>query len=117
MTEPVRPLPNNVEAEQAVLGSIIFNNQLYGHVASIISPEHFFEPVHRTIFEHVAARITAGDNVTPVTLKMSLPDVVIDEESGTTLSRYLAKLAAGHCQLHSSRSTLSKSGSSTTLDN
>ena len=50
-------LPHNVEAEQQLLGAILTNNDTYDRIAQIINPEHFFDPVHRRIFEVASARI------------------------------------------------------------
>ncbi|WP_298290427.1 replicative DNA helicase [uncultured Litoreibacter sp.] len=68
-TEAVAALPHNIEAEQQLLGAILTNNDVMDRVASIVSPEHFFDPVHRRIFETAAARIHKNLLVSPVTLK------------------------------------------------
>src|SRR5690606_23244675 len=44
-------LPDAVEAEQALLGALLVNNQAYWTVAGFLKPMHFGEPVHQTIFE------------------------------------------------------------------
>ncbi|MFY0691148.1 MAG: replicative DNA helicase [Paracoccaceae bacterium] len=62
-------LPHNIEAEQQLLGAILTNNDVFDRVASIITPDHFFDPVHRRIFETAAARIHKNQLVSPVTLK------------------------------------------------
>ncbi len=62
-------LPHNTEAEQQLLGAILTNNEIFDRIASIISPEHFFDPVHRRIYETAAARIHKNLLVSPVTLK------------------------------------------------
>ncbi len=62
-------LPHNIEAEQQILGAILTNNEIMDRVSSIVSPEHFFDPVHRRIFETAAARIHKNLLVSPVTLK------------------------------------------------
>ncbi len=67
--ETVAALPHNIEAEQQLLGAILTNNDVMDRVASIVSPEHFFDPVHRRIFETAAARIHKNLLVSPVTLK------------------------------------------------
>ena len=67
--ETVAALPHNIEAEQQLLGAILTNNDVMDRVASIVSPEHFYDPVHRRIFETAAARIHKNLLVSPVTLK------------------------------------------------
>ena len=67
--ETLTALPHNIEAEQQLLGAILTNNEIMDRVASIVSPEHFFDPVHRRIFETASARIHKNLLVSPVTLK------------------------------------------------
>jgi replicative DNA helicase len=40
----------NLEAEQAVLGTIILNNEYLNRVMEFLRPEHFYEPAHQKIF-------------------------------------------------------------------
>lgn len=61
--------PHNIEAEQAVLGAILLNNDCYWRVADKLTREHFFDQVHAEIFEVAQARITKDHLVSPVTLK------------------------------------------------
>ena len=67
-------LPHNIEAEQQLLGLILTNNDVMDRIASVVRAEHFFEPVHRTIFEVAAARIQKNALASPVTLKAYLED-------------------------------------------
>lgn len=62
-------VPHNIEAEQQLLGAILTNNDVFDRVASVITAEHFFDPVHRRIYETAAARIHKNLLVSPVTLK------------------------------------------------
>jgi replicative DNA helicase len=50
-----RTLPNNLEAERAVLGSILLHNDAYVHAARHIGPADFFREVHREIFSVLAS--------------------------------------------------------------
>ncbi|MEL6522484.1 MAG: replicative DNA helicase [Pseudomonadota bacterium] len=84
-------LPHNIEAEQQLLGAVLTNNDLYDRVASVISPQHFFDPVHARIFEVASARIAKNLQATPVTLKAFLEDDPGLKELGGP--GYLAKLA------------------------
>lgn len=67
-------MPHSVEAEQQLLGAILTNNDVYDRVASIIKPEHFYDPVHARIFEIAAARIAKNALASPVTLKAFMED-------------------------------------------
>lgn len=45
-----KPIPQNIEAEQAVLGCILFNPNMLTRIASILAPDHFYRDAHRTIY-------------------------------------------------------------------
>ena len=40
-------LPNNIEAEQSVLGSILLSNEIFDDVNTIISSSNFYDPIHQ----------------------------------------------------------------------
>ena len=87
-----RTAPHNIEAEQALLGAILVNNEALYRVSDFLEPEHFFEPIHQRIFQLSRDLIRAGKLATPVTLKTFL-DAAIDI-GGMTVNQYLARLAA-----------------------
>jgi replicative DNA helicase len=86
-----RVAPNNIDAEQALLGAILVNNEAYYRVSDFLLPEHFFEDLHRRVYEVTASLIKAGKVATPITLKTFLGD---QDLGGVTVSQYLARLAA-----------------------
>ena len=43
--------PSNLEAEQALLGSILVNNDIIDEVSTIINPLIFYDPAHIKIYE------------------------------------------------------------------
>jgi replicative DNA helicase len=43
--------PNNIEAEQSLLGAILLNHEMFDSVAAIVDTDDFYEPRHRNIFE------------------------------------------------------------------
>jgi replicative DNA helicase len=58
--EEPRPLyrsaPHNIEAEQALLGAILVNNEAFYRVSDFLEPAHFFEPIHqKSISFHVTS--------------------------------------------------------------
>ncbi len=94
ISEPMnyRSAPANIEVEQALLGAILINNNAFDRVSDFLLPEHFYEPIHRMIFEEAASLIRADRVVNPMTIKTYLP---ADEMVGEiTLTQYLARLAA-----------------------
>ena len=84
--------PHNIEAEQALLGAIIVNNDAFDRVSDFLQPEHFSEALHQRIYEIASQLIRAGKVATPVTLKTFLTEQ--DVGQGVTASQYLARLAA-----------------------
>src|SRR5215210_7984331 len=86
-----RVAPNNIDAEQALLGAILVNNDAYYRVSDFLEPGHFFEDLHRRIYEVATTLIKAGKVATPITLKTFLGD---QDLGGLTVSQYLARLAA-----------------------
>ncbi|MDB5500948.1 MAG: primary replicative helicase [Tardiphaga sp.] len=87
-----RTAPHNIEAEQSVLGAILVNNDAFYRVSDFLKPEHFFEPIHQTVFETASSIIRAGKVATPVTLKTFLP--ADTDLGGMTVAQYIARLAA-----------------------
>ncbi|WP_420103099.1 DnaB-like helicase N-terminal domain-containing protein, partial [Bosea sp. (in: a-proteobacteria)] len=86
-----RVQPHNIEAEQALLGAILVNNDAFYRVSDFLLPDHFFEPIHQRVFELVGSMIRAGKLATPITLKTFVGDLDLGD---ITPSQYLARLAA-----------------------
>jgi replicative DNA helicase len=87
-----REAPNNIEAEQALLGAILVNNDAFYRVSDFLKPAHFHEPLHRKIYEVSAEFIRMGKTANPVTIKTFLP---ADQKVGDmTILQYIARLAA-----------------------
>ncbi|MGI9484032.1 MAG: replicative DNA helicase [Hyphomicrobiales bacterium] len=90
--EQFRSPPHNLEAEQALLGAILVNNEACDRVSGFLQPEHFFEPLHARIFEAAATLIRSGKLASPVTLKTFFEsDATLAEIGGPA---YFARLAA-----------------------
>ena len=87
---PVRTAPHNIEAEQALLGALLVNNDAYYRVSDFLEAEHFSEDIHRRIYEISQQLIRAGKLATPITLKTFLGD---HDLGGMTVSQYIARLA------------------------
>jgi replicative DNA helicase len=91
-SEAIRLAPHNIEAEQALLGAMLVNNDAFYRVSDFLEPVHFYEPIHRRIYEVMGEIIRMGKAATPVTVKTFLPaDVRIGD---FTIAQYLARLAA-----------------------
>jgi replicative DNA helicase len=86
-----RTPPHNEEAEQALLGAILINNDAFDRVSDFLRSEHFSAEIHRRIFEVTGSLIRAGKRATPITLKTFLGD---HDVGGLTVPQYLARLAS-----------------------
>jgi replicative DNA helicase len=87
-----RAAPHNIEAEQALLGAILVNNEALYRVSDFLEARHFFEPIHQKIYELSSQLVRAGKVASPVTLKTFLPGDA--DIGGLTVNQYLARLAA-----------------------
>ena len=91
-TSDYRNAPHNLEAEMALLGAILVNNEACDRVTAFLKPEHFHEALHARIFEAASILIRSGKLASPVTLKTYFDnDETLAEIGGTP---YLARLAA-----------------------
>jgi replicative DNA helicase len=85
--------PHNLEAEQAILGSILINNDALNQVVDILSREDFYREAHAHIFEGMLTLYNRDDPVDLITLSQVLKEKDALEKVGGT--DYLASLAEG----------------------
>ncbi|WP_440692807.1 replicative DNA helicase [Candidatus Pelagibacter sp. HIMB1695] len=83
-----KELPNNIEAEQAVIGSILVSNDIFDEVNTIISSINFYDPMHQKIFEAIESLIYKGMLANPITLK----NYFEDEKDDINVPEYLVKV-------------------------
>ena len=82
--------PSNLEAEQALLGSILVNNDIIDEVSSLVSSNIFYDPAHIKIYEVIENLNNKGMIANPITLKNFFEkDNMLNEVGGT---EYLVKL-------------------------
>ena len=82
--------PSNLEAEQALLGSIMINNDIIDEVSTLVSSNIFYDPAHVKIYEVIEALNNKGMIANPITLKNYFEkDNMLNEVGGT---EYLVKL-------------------------
>ena len=94
IVEPVetapQSLPQNVEAEAALLGALMIDNRLVEDVQLKLRPDHFYEPLHGRIYEAILRMTDANRIANPVTLRPLFDsDESIKEVGGPA---YLAQL-------------------------
>lgn len=68
-----KALPNNLEAEQAVLGAVLFDNEAF-HLIEGMGAEVFYEPVHGRIWSAIGCRVANGRRGDPVTVWEAMKD-------------------------------------------
>ena len=83
-------LPQNVEAEAALLGALMIDNRLAEDIQLKLRPDHFFEPLHGRIYEAILKLVDRNMVANPVTLRpMFEADEEMKELGGPS---YLAQL-------------------------
>ena len=89
-------LPNNIEAEQAVIGSILLNNEIFDEISIILSSKNFYDPIHIKIYGAIEKLIYGGMLANPITLKnhfenqkdvLNIPDYLINITKFSTSTR------------------------------
>ena len=83
-----KELPNNIEAEQAVIGSILVSNEIFDEINIIISSINFYDPMHEKIFNAIESLIFKGMLANPITLK----NYFKDEGDDLDIPEYLVKI-------------------------
>jgi len=83
-----KELPNNIEAEQAVIGSILVTNEIFDEVNTIVSNINFFDPMHQKIFNAIESMIYKGMLANPITLK----NYFENEKDELNVPEYLVKI-------------------------
>jgi replicative DNA helicase len=91
--QPFRSAPHNLEAEQALLGAILINNDAMERVSDFLDAEHFYDPLHQQIYDTAAKLIASGKQATPITLKTFF-ETAEPIDAGLTVPQYLGRLAA-----------------------
>jgi replicative DNA helicase len=89
-TEGKRPV--SLDSEQALLGAILFDNEIYYRVSAFLKAEHFFDPVHQLIFSACGDLVSSGRLASPVTIDTYLASAQGYRDAGG--KRYLEQLAA-----------------------
>ena len=83
-----KELPNNIEAEQAVIGSILVTNEIFDEVNTIISNINFYDPMHQKVFDAIENMIYKGMLANPITLK----NYFENENDELNVPEYLVKI-------------------------
>ena len=92
----LKELPNNIESEQSVIGSILLNNEIFDEINLLITSKNFYDPMHQKIFAAIEKLIYSGMLANPITLKnyfenekdeLNVPDYLVKITKFSTSSR------------------------------
>ena len=81
-------LPNNIEAEQSIIGSVLLTNEIFDEISLIVSSKNFYDPIHKRIFEALEKLIYGGLLANPITLK----NYFEKEKDDLNIPEYLVKI-------------------------
>ena len=74
-------MPQNLEAEQSLIGSILFDNKILEDIPINFSSHYFFDPLHSNIYDASISLIDNGRLADPLTLKNYLRRCFISKQS------------------------------------
>ena len=83
-----KELPNNIEAEQSVIGSLLVTNEIFDEISTIISNSNFYDPMHQKIYSAIENLIYKGMLANPITLK----NYFENEKDDLDVPEYLVKI-------------------------
>jgi len=61
--------PHSTEAEQALLGALLYDNEIYHRISGLVAASHFYNPVHARIFDSISVLIEHGKLADAIVLK------------------------------------------------
>ena len=84
----VKEFPNNIEAEQSVIGSILLTNEIFDEINILLNSKYFYDPMHQKIFEAIEKLIYSGMLANPITLKNHFEN----QKDDLNIPEYLVKI-------------------------
>ncbi len=83
--------PQNIEAEQRVLGALLLDGKMVAPVMEVLRPEHFYRMSHRVIYESMIGLFEKAESIDLLTLADALKKAgTLDTAGGP---EYVARLA------------------------
>ena len=84
----IEELPNNIEAEQSIIGSILISNEIFDEINTFVNSKNFYDPMHQRIFSAIEKLIYSGMLANPITLKNHFEN----DEDKINIPEYLVKI-------------------------
>jgi len=88
----LRVPPHNLHAEQAVLASVLLNNDHMNDVAEILRPDDFYHGAHRALYEAMMGLFESGRPIDQLTLSAAIHDKGAEQQIGGL--EYLAEIVS-----------------------
>ena len=83
---PTRVPPNNLRAEESVLGAMLLSREAIAEVVETLDPDHFYKPAHGHVYDAIMGLYGAGQPVDAVTVAEELQRAgLLDEIGGPSL--------------------------------
>ena len=96
-SEQLDATPHSPEAEQALIGALLYDNEIFHRVSSVVQAKHFYNPIHVRIFDSIASLIEHGKLADAIVLKnrFSQDDTLVDIGGVEYLARLLHDAPSG----------------------
>lgn len=72
-------VPYSIEAEQAVIGGLILDNEKWDDISSIISEQNFYNAVHRAVFKIIREMLNKNQPVDLLTIDRAVKEAKVLE--------------------------------------
>ena len=97
LTPELDTTPHSSEAEQALLGALLYDNEVYHRVSGIVQAKHFYNPIHLRIYDSIATLIEHGKLADAIVLKnrFSQDETLVDIGGVEYLALLLDNAPAG----------------------
>ncbi|MEL7157485.1 MAG: DnaB-like helicase N-terminal domain-containing protein, partial [Actinomycetota bacterium] len=79
---PARVPPNNLRAEESVLGAMMLSREAIADVVEVLEPEHFYKPAHGHLYDAIMSLYSGGQPVDAVTVAEELQRAGLLDEIG-----------------------------------
>lgn len=90
--ESLRIPPQNLEAERAIIGSILIDSSVMNKIGDILKPEYFYDNRNKTLYEFIVKLYTKGKNIDVITLNAELSKKNKVKQAGG--AEYLSEIIA-----------------------
>lgn len=90
--ESLRIPPQNLEAEKAIIGSILIDSSVMNKIGDILKPEYFYDNRNKTLYEFIVKLYTKGKNIDVITLNAELSKKNKVKQAGG--AEYLSEIIA-----------------------